>query len=70
MTLFSWFSHNNKGSETILRLSNRKNKNRLSLKAKSMWPVAKVIQMPESLINSNKRGEYNLNSDDIIKDTD
>lgn len=70
MTLFSWFSHNSNGTETTLRLTNRKNKNRLSLKAKSMWPVAKVRQMPDSLINSNKSGETNLNSDDFIKGSD
>ncbi|WNC70890.1 hypothetical protein RGQ13_12185 [Thalassotalea psychrophila] len=70
MTLFSWFSHNNKEPETTLRLSERKNKNRLTLKAKSMWPVAKVRQMPESLINSNKSVESNLDSDDFIKEAD
>lgn len=70
MTLFSWFSHNTKEPETTLRLSDRKNKNRLSLKAKSMWPVAKVRQMPDALINTNKGAESNLISDDLIKDSD
>ncbi|WNC69985.1 hypothetical protein RI845_07560 [Thalassotalea nanhaiensis] len=70
MTLFSWFSHNDKGPEKTLRLTNRKKKNRLSLRAKSMWPVAKVRQMPENLINRNKSIESSLSPDDLIKDTD
>ena len=70
MTLFSWFSHNDKGPDKTLRLTSRKKKNRLNLKAKSMWPVAKVRQMPENLINRNKSIESNINSDDLLKDTD
>ncbi|WOH37928.1 hypothetical protein RI844_01450 [Thalassotalea fonticola] len=70
MMLFSWFSHNSNGTETTLRLSNRKNKKRLNIKGKSMWPVAKVRQIPDSLININKSVETNLNPEDFIKDID
>ena len=67
MMLFSWFSHNDIEPETALRLSDRKNKNRLNLKAKNMWPVAKVRQMPESLINSNKRRTNSIHQKTIEK---